>query len=97
MRINLIETLGICAAVIVLVSMSFDTNSFRGNIYMRSFNLIGCIAYVLYGLALGSISLVLLNGALVFIHAYYLYKAYKMSTGGVKTFKKKQKEQIRHV
>ncbi len=66
---------GLIASVIVLVSMCFNTKSRNGELLMRSVNLIGSIVSITYGFMLGpslGAGVILLNGALVFVNAYYL-------------------------
>lgn len=71
---NPISMIGLVASIIVLVSMCFNPSTKRGNIMMRSVNLIGSIVSVIYGVLLGPLGagMILLNGVLVFVNAYYL-------------------------
>ena len=66
--------LGLVASIIVLVSMCFNPSTKKGNILMRSVNLIGSIVSVIYGVLLGPLGagMILLNGVLVFVNLYYL-------------------------
>lgn len=65
---------GLVASIIVLVSMCFNPATKKGNLLMRSVNLIGSIVSVIYGLLLGPLGagMILLNGVLVFVNLYYL-------------------------
>lgn len=68
--------LGLLASLIVLVSMCFNTRTMRGEMLMRSLNLIGSLLSVAYGIILGPVGFgtILLNGPLVFVNLYYLIK-----------------------
>ena len=69
--------IGLIASVIVLVSMCFNTKRRNGELLMRSVNLIGSIVSIIYGIMLGpslGAGVILLNGVLVFVNAYYLIK-----------------------
>lgn len=96
MNIDIIEIIGIGAAIVVLVSMCFNANSFRGNMYMRALNFTGSLMYVIYGIYIKSFSVLLLNGVLVFVNLYYIYKALQMKKGGMEALEKRQKEQREH-
>lgn len=69
-----VALIGIVASVIVLVSMCFNTQTKKGNIWMRVLNFIGSIVSVVYGVMLGpsGIGVILINGILVFVNIYYL-------------------------
>ena len=74
-----IALIGLLASIVVLVSMCFNTRSRRGELLMRSINLFGSILSVVYGLLLGPLGegMILLNGVLVFVNAFYLIKSVK--------------------
>ena len=63
------EILGIIATLFVLLSFLF-TNEKR----IRQINIIGAVLFVVYGIILGAHSVYLLNGALIVIHIYKLWK-----------------------
>ena len=69
-----VSIIGLVASIIVLVSMCFNPSTKKGNILMRSVNLIGSIVSVIYGILLGPLGagMILLNGVLVFVNLYYL-------------------------
>ena len=71
---NPVAILGLVASIIVLISMCFNPTTKKGNILMRSVNLVGSIVSVIYGVLLGALGagMILLNGVLVFVNAYYL-------------------------
>lgn len=71
-----VALIGLLASVIVLVSMCFDTSTRKGNLLLRSCNLIGSILSVIYGVMLGAngFGMLILNVPLVFVNLYYLFK-----------------------
>lgn len=77
-----VALLGLLASIIVLVSMCFNTRSRNGELLMRSLNLVGSIVSVVYGMLIGVLGagMVLLNGVLVFVNAFYLLKNIKQSS-----------------
>lgn len=69
--------IGLIASIITLVSMCFNTRTRNGELLMRSVNLIASVLSVAYGIMLGpslGAGVILLNGVLVFVNAYYLIK-----------------------
>lgn len=74
-----VSQIGLLASIIVLVSMCFNTRTRRGELWMRSVNLVGSIVSVVYGLLLGPLGagMILLNGVLVFVNLIYLIKVVK--------------------
>lgn len=68
------EAIGIAATTLVLVSMSINTISWKGDVWMRIFNLIGSVVFVVYGCLLPAISTAILNGALIIVNTYHLVK-----------------------
>lgn len=64
-----IEILGIVATLFVLLSFLFNKPK-----TIRIVNIIGAVVFVVYGILINSISVWLLNGALIGIHIYYLIK-----------------------
>lgn len=63
------EILGTIASVIVLISFIM-----KGERNIRLINIIGAICFVIYGIMINAFSVWFLNGALIFIHIYYLIK-----------------------
>lgn len=66
------EVIGIAATLFVLLSFLMKKAE-----TIRLINIIGAALFVVYGYLIGSLSTWLLNGALIIIHAVYLYKARK--------------------
>lgn len=71
--------IGLLASIIVLVSMCFNTRTNKGELWMRTLNLVGSVISVIYGLMLGAagFGMILLNGILVMVNIYYLVKDIK--------------------
>ena len=49
MNINYIEILGIIASILIVLSALSKTTTFTGTIWLRSMNIVGSIAFILYG------------------------------------------------
>ena len=73
---------GLVASLIVLVSMCFDTSTRKGDLLLRSWNFVGSILSVIYGIILGpeGFGMLILNTPLVFVNIYYLIKIWKEKT-----------------
>ncbi len=63
------EAVGILATCFVLLSFLM-----RQTRHIRLINLVGAALYCFYGYLIGSLSTLLLNGALIVIHTCYLVK-----------------------
>lgn len=68
-----IEVIGIVATLLILASMSFRTDSYKGDVLMRILNMIGSAVFAVYGFLLPAWSTAILNTALVFVNAWHLY------------------------
>ena len=66
------EYIGLLASLMVFISFIF-----KEEYKIRLINIIGAILFVIYGILINSLSVWFLNGGLVFVHIYYLYKHYK--------------------
>ena len=66
------EILGIIATLFVLASFTFNTET-----RIRQINILGAVLFVIYGIYIGAISVYVLNGALILIHIYKLWKSKK--------------------
>lgn len=71
-----VALIGLLASVIVLISMCFNTRTKKGELLLRSWNLVGSILSVIYGLLLGVLGagMILLNGVLVFVNLFYIVR-----------------------
>ena len=67
-----VEIIGICATVLILVGMLFKTQSVKGSILMRALNIAGSVVFVVYGALVPAISTAILNGALVVVNTWHL-------------------------
>jgi hypothetical protein len=61
------ELIGITATLVVLISFLAKEPK-----NIRLINTIGAVLFIIYGIAINAVSVYLLNGALVLIHAIYL-------------------------
>ena len=71
------EIIGIAATLFVLVSMLFNTLSYKGSLWMRILNIAGSVVFVVYGVLLPAISTAALNAVLIFVNGYHLIKLIK--------------------
>jgi hypothetical protein len=71
MNIDLLEWLGYLSSVIVAISLTMSSI-----VKLRWYNMIGAIAFSVYGFLIGSLPVGLLNLFIVCINIYYLYKLY---------------------
>ncbi len=88
----MIEIIGIVATLLILVSMCFKTQTYKGAFWMRVINIIGSVVFVVYGVLLPAISTAILNGALVVVNAYHIIMLVK-SNKKICNNKEKSKEQ----
>lgn len=65
----LAEIIGITGTIFVL--LSFLMKELKR---VRIVNIIGAALFVVYGIIIGALSTWLLNGVLIIIHLYYLYR-----------------------
>lgn len=82
---NYIEIIGIVATVVVLISMSFKTTTYKGTICMRIINILGSIGFTIYGFLLPAYATAIMNVILFFINIFYLIKEtldYKKTSRG---------------
>jgi len=68
----LIESIGIIASIIFIVSFTYSDET-----KMRSINLIGGMIFLAYGVLIHSFSTVLLQTVMAGIHIYKIYKIKK--------------------
>lgn len=69
---NLIEIIGYIASILVAVSLTMSKI-----LRLRVINLIGAIAFTIYGLGLGAYPIFFVNGFIVIIDIYYLVKMFR--------------------
>lgn len=63
------EIIGILGTLFILIAFSFN-----GELKIRIFDLIGAILFVIYGVMIHSFSTILLNGILIIIQIYKVFK-----------------------
>jgi len=63
------EIIGIIATLFVLLSFLFTSEK-----RIRQINIIGALIFIVYGVIITAHSVYILNGALIIIHMYKLYK-----------------------
>lgn len=71
---NIVEVIGYVASILVAVSLTMSKI-----LRLRIINLLGALAFTIYGFFLGAIPIFLVNGFIVIIDIYYLYKLIKHS------------------
>ena len=69
-----VEILGIFATLMILVSMSCKTMTFKSSVVMRITNIIGSVAFTVYGFILPAWSTGILNAVLIIVNTYHLVK-----------------------
>jgi hypothetical protein len=74
----MIEFIGIVATIFIL--LSFLCNREKN---IRLINIIGAILFVIYGTLIEAPSVYILNGALIVIHIYKIYKMNKVEDGSL--------------
>lgn len=66
------ELIGVLASVFVLISFVLN-----GEKNIRIANIAGAVLFVIYGIQIGAFSIWFLNGILILVHFYKLYKIIK--------------------
>lgn len=77
--VNITEIFGYVASFFVAISLLMS--SF---LWLRVLNLIGAVAFVVYGLLLGSIPVVITNSFIVFIDVFFLLRMLRPDLNGVR-------------
>lgn len=68
------EIVGISGSVLIAISMVFKTTTDKGVMYLRIFNLLGSIVFVVYGFMLPAYSTIVLNCICVVLNIIGLVK-----------------------
>lgn len=63
------EIIGILGTMFIIIAFILN-----GELKIRIFDLIGAILFVIYGITINSFSTILLNGILILIQVYKIYK-----------------------
>ena len=67
------EIIGITGTLVILVGFMSDSER-----VIRWFDMAGSILFIIYGVAIGSLSTILLNSVLVLVHTYKFYRGRKV-------------------
>lgn len=68
------EIVGFLASIVVIISITFNPQSRKGNIWLRSLNLLGSIAFIIYGILLPAYATIFMNCIAGIINLIYLIK-----------------------
>lgn len=68
------EIIGIAASILVLLAMTVKSTTTKGNIIMRAVNLIGSVAFIVYGFCISAWSTAFMNIAAVAVNGVFLYR-----------------------
>ena len=74
---NAYEAVGLVATVLLVISLCFNTKTFKGTLCMRVLNLLCSGVWVVYGVLLGLLATFVSNILCVLINLYYLILAVK--------------------
>ncbi len=69
---DIIEIVGYAASIMVAISLTM-----KDIVKLRVINLIGCVLFCIYGYVIGAMPVVVMNGFVVCVNAYFLFKIYK--------------------
>lgn len=81
--IILIELFGLSGSVLIFISMLYKSNTRKGNITMRIWNLLGSVVFVIYGICLPAYSTIVLNVIMIILHIYHLIVLFKEGDNSV--------------
>ena len=75
---QIVELIGIIASGVVLISMLAKTTSYKGTMFMRIINTLGCAFFIAYGFLLSplSFSVILMNAVICVVNIVYIIKEY---------------------
>lgn len=71
-NMNSVEYIGIVASLFILASMCFPTRIKKTTIMLRALNIVGSIAFIVYGALLPAISTAVLNAGMVIVNTVQL-------------------------
>ena len=71
------ELIGMVASVFIIIALLFQTNTYRSALLLRSFNALGSLIFVVYGLLLPAYSTAFLNIVALIINIYRMLKLKK--------------------
>lgn len=70
--IKIVEVIGLIGNIFIVFSMLCKSHTREGNLRMRTWNLIGSVIFIVYGIMLSAYSMILLNAIMVILHAYHI-------------------------
>ncbi len=70
----MIETIGILGSILIVVSMFFKTNTYKGTFCLRLLNAIGSFIFVIYGILLPAWSVAVLNCVVMLTNIVYIIR-----------------------
>ena len=74
---NAYAAVGLVATVLLVISLCFNTKTFKGTLCMRVLNLLCSGVWIVYGVLLGLLATFVSNILCVLINLYYLILAVK--------------------
>ena len=79
------EIVGVLGSILIAISMMFKTTTDKGVMWLRIFNLIGSIVFVIYGILLPAYSTIILNCICVVLNIVGLVKIVQKIKGNKKS------------
>lgn len=79
-ELQIYDLIGYIATALIVISMIFKTTSFKGTLIMRIINLLGSIAFAIYGFGANALPTGIANVILAVINIIFIiieYKDYK--------------------
>ena len=73
------ELIGILAGILIMGSLIFPSTSIRGNLIMRSLNIIGSVLFVIYGFLIPAYSTAIVNILTVILNTYNIIKLLRIN------------------
>lgn len=67
-----VEIIGMIASVLILASMTIQSATDKGNLIMRTINIIGSTVFVIYGFLIPAYSTAFMNIAIVIVDIIYI-------------------------
>ena len=67
-----VEIIGMIASVLILISMTIQSATDKGNLIMRTINIVGSTVFVVYGFLIPAYSTAFMNIAIVIVDVIYI-------------------------
>ena len=68
------EGFGVLASLCMFIGLSFKTRTFKGTIFMRVFNILADLFFIVYGITLNGVTMIVANTLLAILNIFYLIK-----------------------